>query len=195
MTPIFSRWIVYSEFGSSLTDCKDWLRQCRDDLHTSGKRVATGNLPSRLLEIGQEHIRLLVSTEGVTGRYWTLSWCWRDLAVFPRLRRNNIAEMVDGINIDRLPLLCQRTVRLKQCLGRRYVWIDALCIIQDDNEDWQREAEKLYDYYLNAECTLSVHNNPEKKCALSKLGKETCAPLLSRRQSIHLEGSDDVFIV
>ena len=32
----------------------------------------------------------------------------------------------------------------------RYLWIDALCIIQDDNDDWTYEAARMVDVYSNA---------------------------------------------
>jgi hypothetical protein len=40
-------------------------------------------------------------------------------------------------------------------LGVRYLWIDSLCIIQDD-EDWAREASYMYDVYSNSYLTISA---------------------------------------
>ena len=41
-------------------------------------------------------------------------------------------------------------------LGYRYLWIDSLCIVQDDQEDWDREATLMYNVYTNAECNLAA---------------------------------------
>lgn len=35
-------------------------------------------------------------------------------------------------------------------LGMKYIWIDSLCIVQDDADDWKREATKMASYYENA---------------------------------------------
>lgn len=34
-----------------------------------------------------------------------------------------------------MPKAYQDTVRVARALGVKYIWIDALCIIQDDRED------------------------------------------------------------
>jgi hypothetical protein len=41
-------------------------------------------------------------------------------------------------------------------LGIRYLWIDSLCIVQNDREDWEREAPKMADIYGNSFLTLSA---------------------------------------
>lgn len=41
-------------------------------------------------------------------------------------------------------------------MGIRYIWIDALCIIQDDAEDWQRESVKMATYYGNSYLTITA---------------------------------------
>lgn len=41
-------------------------------------------------------------------------------------------------------------------LGYRHLWIDALCIIQDDENDWRREALQMPRIYQDAFCTLAA---------------------------------------
>ncbi|CAI4214355.1 unnamed protein product [Parascedosporium putredinis] len=48
----------------------------------------------------------------------------------------------------------QDFVILSRRLGVRYVWIDALCIIQDDGDDWAREASLMFSVYRNADLTI-----------------------------------------
>ncbi|KAK0709359.1 hypothetical protein B0T26DRAFT_600750, partial [Lasiosphaeria miniovina] len=38
----------------------------------------------------------------------------------------------------------------------RYIWIDSLCIVQDDEEDWRRESAKNSTTYLDSYLTLAV---------------------------------------
>ncbi|KAF2658647.1 HET-domain-containing protein [Lophiostoma macrostomum CBS 122681] len=41
-------------------------------------------------------------------------------------------------------------------LGFSYLWIDSLCIIQGNREDWQREARRMGDVYRHSTCNLSA---------------------------------------
>ncbi|KAI8265546.1 hypothetical protein K4K58_011224 [Colletotrichum sp. SAR11_239] len=41
-------------------------------------------------------------------------------------------------------------------LGVRYMWIDALCIIQDSPSDWEKEAARMADVYENAFLTIAT---------------------------------------
>jgi hypothetical protein len=41
-------------------------------------------------------------------------------------------------------------------LGFRYIWIDSLCIIQDDAEDWEVQSALMSEIYQNAVLTLAA---------------------------------------
>ncbi|KAJ9137481.1 hypothetical protein NKR23_g9084 [Pleurostoma richardsiae] len=41
-------------------------------------------------------------------------------------------------------------VTLTRQLGIRWLWIDSMCIVQDDSEDWQRESGRMADIFENA---------------------------------------------
>jgi hypothetical protein len=47
-------------------------------------------------------------------------------------------------------------VRVAETLGLRYLWIDRLCIIQDDGEDWARESSQMFNIYEGAVLTISA---------------------------------------
>ena len=50
----------------------------------------------------------------------------------------------------------QDTVKIVRSLGIQYLWIDALCIIQDDAQDWAREAAQMQKVYANSLFTISA---------------------------------------
>ncbi|ORY10071.1 heterokaryon incompatibility protein-domain-containing protein [Clohesyomyces aquaticus] len=70
---------------------------------------------------------------------------------------STIGEFREGISIERLPQTFKDAVFITNQLGFRYIWIDALCIIQDSFEDWQTESEKMGDIFKDAAVTLAVH--------------------------------------
>jgi hypothetical protein len=41
-------------------------------------------------------------------------------------------------------------------IGFQYIWIDSLCILQDDAEDWIQESRSMHAIYKNAGCCISA---------------------------------------
>jgi len=62
----------------------------------------------------------------------------------------------NGIAGCKLPKMFQDAVAYTQRMGIRYIWIDSLCIIQDDSLDWQAESSKMGSYYANSFVTLAA---------------------------------------
>ncbi|KAF1963755.1 HET-domain-containing protein [Byssothecium circinans] len=75
----------------------------------------------------------------------------------PRLLSTNLEAMKQHIHIDGFPSSFIDAFEVAVLLGIEYVWIDALCIIQNDSEDWKREAEKMGDVYRFGYCNLAAH--------------------------------------
>ena len=48
-----------------------------------------------------------------------------------------------GLDISVLPVTIQDTIHVVRQLGERYLWIDALCIIQDDDKDKAKQIGKM----------------------------------------------------
>ena len=65
---------------------------------------------------------------------------------------------------DILPQTFKDTIKvarkLRIILGVRYVWIDALCILQDCNEDWRQEGRKMGDIYSFSLCNFAACIGP-----------------------------------
>ena len=59
-----------------------------------------------------------------------------------------------GIAISEMPVVFQEAILVCQRLSIRYLWIDALCIIQDDKTDWEQEASQVGRLYENAVITI-----------------------------------------
>lgn len=70
--------------------------------------------------------------------------------------RENFQQKTRYIPLDSLPQTFRDSIILCRQLGIRYLWIDCLCIIQDDDEDWQKECEKMAGIYENSYLTISA---------------------------------------
>jgi hypothetical protein len=94
--------------------------------------------------------------------------------------------MTQEINQDTLAQNFRDAIRITQGLNLRYLWIDALCIIQDSAEDWAAEAAMMGQYYRGAALTI---------CAVSASHCQDgiLRPRSSAHTDLKLETSEGVF--
>ena len=151
------------EFSGSeecLTTLQSWFYNCKAS-HQLCRPAQMSELPTRIIDVGSNAVSTadvsLVATENsMSGEYMALSYCWGNPPVHRVLKtlQSNIDQFKRQICFDSLPLTLQHAVMLTRRLCLRYLWIDALCIIQDDRNDWRREAAKMCDVYSNAAITV-----------------------------------------
>ncbi|TGJ81909.1 hypothetical protein E0Z10_g6844 [Xylaria hypoxylon] len=143
----------------SVSIAEDWLENCVSNHESCRAKVVAGSLPTRFLDIGDggdsHKIFLRENSDEEDRRYIALSHCWgttRPLC----LTSTTLEAHKKGIFIQRLPKTFQDAVAVVRTLGLRYLWIDSLCIIQDDAEDWRNEAGRMAGVYRNAHLVLSA---------------------------------------
>jgi hypothetical protein len=84
-----------------------------------------------------------------------LSYCWGG-TIDIRLTKDRYESYTRGIAWDTLPQGYRDAIHLTRKLGVRYIWIDSLCIIQDDEEDWKEQASKMAQIYQGAHVTIAA---------------------------------------
>ncbi|KAK9779972.1 putative Heterokaryon incompatibility domain-containing protein [Seiridium cardinale] len=135
--------------ASLLNRCRDQHRDCV--LHEP-------LLPSRILDISlPDDIVKLVEPREQTGRYACLSYCWGGGVNFITSRAT-IDERRSGVHVSDLPKTFRDAINLARHLGIPYLWIDSLCICQDDGEDWARESARMIDIYSNAFLVIAANH-------------------------------------
>ncbi|KAM7206050.1 HET domain containing protein [Naviculisporaceae sp. PSN 640] len=123
-------------------------------------------LPTRLLDLADvarsDQLRL-VATKGLPEDtiYATLSHCWGGKCALT-LTVDNLSMMEAGIATNCLPKTFRDAVSVTMDLSIRYLWIDALCIIQDsaNDHDWSHEAAIMGDVYANSYITIAATTSP-----------------------------------
>ncbi len=152
---------------ATLMQVAKWMGECLNS-HTKCFDIQTvaatrDILPLRLLDLAPalhaDFIRL-ESSEPFPSQntiYVTLSHCWGGHCK-TTLTRSSLATFQAGISISTLPKTFQDAVLLTRNLGIRYLWIDALCITQDSNQEWSHEASLMGDIYANSSFTISATN-------------------------------------
>ena len=134
---------------------KEWMTTCFDrhnKCRTAPERQLP--LPSRVLDIGSGTGNLrLVETNRVPARYVALSYCWGGVQSSLTLQ-SNLAQQLERIDLGKLSPSIRDAVEVTSKLGVQYLWVDALCIIQDSAEDKILEINKMDEYYKNASVTI-----------------------------------------
>ncbi|XP_014554914.1 hypothetical protein COCVIDRAFT_82223, partial [Bipolaris victoriae FI3] len=135
---------------------KEWLRFCGEK-HPRCSPLGDRPLPTRVIDVGgkdSSRVRLVVS-HGRFDRYIALSHCWGLREPITTTKDNFDRHVKEGIEIDDLPQTFRDAVEVVRALGFQYLWIDSLCIVQQDCEDWQREAAQMPEVYANAAVTIT----------------------------------------
>ncbi|KAI0382139.1 heterokaryon incompatibility protein-domain-containing protein [Hypomontagnella monticulosa] len=140
---------------------RKWLQECVSQ-HPKCRRTIAGHsicdegasiLPTRILSVqgdSDSDVRLLESS-GLRGRYCILSYCWGEPSRHPpKTTTDNLCNHLVGIRFHDMPKTFRDAIMITRSLGIDYLWIDSLCIVQDDHDDWANESKLMGDYYGNA---------------------------------------------
>lgn len=69
---------------------------------------------------------------------------------------DNLEHHKKRIPLERLPRTIQDAVMITRSLGITYLWVDVLCIIQDNKDDWAKESARMADVYRNSVVTIAA---------------------------------------
>ncbi|KPM42438.1 hypothetical protein AK830_g4090 [Neonectria ditissima] len=132
---------------------KSWMATCISQHGKSGCNTRRSDtFPERLIRIsaGTKEARLVnVGSLGHVPEFVALSYCW-GLTENLKTLKATLTQMEERIPFGALPLTVKQAFEVVKALGFHYLWVDALCIVQDDETDWQREARKMGAVYSNA---------------------------------------------
>lgn len=150
-----------------------WMDQCREHhgACTSESRRLWGDFrPSRLLEVRQSDdvLSLVLRDSDVLPKditYLTLSHCWGGNLPFT-LCEGTKAELMSGVAISILPQTFQDAANLTFQLGVKYIWIDALCIIQGSMQDWENEGAQMCEVYSYAAMNIMATTSSDGSSGL-----------------------------
>lgn len=91
-------------------------------------------------------------------KYVTLSHRWGTSRQFVT-KKSTLNDHHVGFLLEALPLTYQDAVTITLEAGFHYLWIDAVCIVQDDDEDWEQEAVRMGGIYNSAAFTIAAHSS------------------------------------
>ncbi|KAH8776294.1 heterokaryon incompatibility protein-domain-containing protein [Diaporthe sp. PMI_573] len=150
------QWAYISAATSEwVSQAKEWLRVCQSE-HATCQCRGSGVKPTRLIDISdRDHPKLMcISGASEEGRsYAALSYVWGAGQTYV-LKTSTLQDMQQGLKRERLPQTIKDAISVALQLDLGYLWVDAICIIQDDALDKARELPMMGDIYRNSTVTI-----------------------------------------
>ncbi|KAI0594882.1 heterokaryon incompatibility protein-domain-containing protein [Biscogniauxia sp. FL1348] len=114
-----------------------WLDTCQHD-HTKCQHDApSSNVDTSFFRTVDVHELCIVSMP-ITSKYIALSYVWGGAPPY-MLIKGNKDELMNPLGLkthwEEIPLTIRDSIDLVKNLGQRYLWVDSICLIQDDDED------------------------------------------------------------
>lgn len=158
------------QIRSWLTNCCKKHVSCNQDWRTAR------SYPTRLLNIDREEGKVyLESLSAKRPQYATLSHCWR-AGMTTKLTASTYEILKQGLPVSELPQRFRDATSITSWMGIKYLWIDALCIIQDSEEDWLSESVRMGDIYANSYCNIAATSADTRKGCFTRRHIEMVEP-------------------
>ncbi|KAL5586906.1 hypothetical protein FOVSG1_012042 [Fusarium oxysporum f. sp. vasinfectum] len=157
-----------------------WIYQCEKDhgdkCHKPDWLIDNDNewlSTFRVIDVQQRQIIDLLPSM----RYVALSYVWGSdgqkmkLHTERRLTRENLPQLQQSGGLDKifLPQKIKDSMYVVEKVGERYLWVDALCIIQDDYKDVSRQTAHMDLIYSKALFTIIAGCGDDSESGLAGL--------------------------
>ncbi|MCJ1430012.1 hypothetical protein MMC29_007927 [Sticta canariensis] len=155
-----------------------WLYECTSKhTHPTCRLPSAMLLPRRVIDVGLDRTQgtsgtneerssqgdgfqrlRLYESGGECARYIALSHCWGPQQNFTTTRAT-YEERKLAIKYAVLPKTFRDAIFVARRVKIQYLWIDSLCIIQDDPADWEQQSSEMGSIYANAYFTLAASSS------------------------------------
>ncbi|ORY19515.1 heterokaryon incompatibility protein-domain-containing protein, partial [Clohesyomyces aquaticus] len=121
--------------------------------------------------------------------YICLSHCWGRKQLITTTKAT-LATHQQRIPWEALPKTFKEAIEATHSLGLKFIWIDSLCIVQDDLDDWRREGSKMGAIYRSSYLTVAAASSHDSSGGLFATSPPECSP-----QKIIFEDSESNIFV
>ena len=155
---------------------KKWLKLCEKEHDAlcapipSDRILKTPENPSglKVLRVIDVQDKCVLNAQ-IGCRYLTLSYLWGQTPTV-RLIKGNVADLTANGGLASvwrdLPKTIRDAIDLVALLGERYLWVDSLCLIQDDYEDMRDGIQKMDLVYEGAVLTIIAASGSDANSGL-----------------------------
>ncbi|KAI1622515.1 heterokaryon incompatibility protein-domain-containing protein [Exophiala viscosa] len=152
---------------------KQWIEECTFNHMkcTVSESNATWK-PTHLLDVSVRGPKGAPGVKLVDGmfidplsEYVTLSHCWGKSKPI-RLHKGTLAALRQGVSTSSLPKTFAEAAMAVEKLGYRYLWIDALCIMHDNEQAVLKEISQMHRVYSEATLNISATSSRDDASGL-----------------------------
>lgn len=142
---------------------KQSLESCKKEHDHGG--VDRTYIPKRLVDVSSGTACLIMREDVLQSdcnsrlKYAALSYCWGSAGSQAKTTVATLRDRQAGISETEMPPVLRDSIQVTRALGIPFLWIDALCILQDDHSDWEQQCGEMHNIYGSAEFTLCVANS------------------------------------
>jgi heterokaryon incompatibility protein (HET) len=167
-----------------------WLRKCNCLVDMGGP------LPSRLVDVnevlkdGLQGVRLIETTDDQRGIYTCLSHCWGTTKIQCCTTKKSIQTAKDFLPFNSLPKNFQDAINITRKIRIPFIWIDSICIIQDDLRDWEIQSKGMADIYRWGYLTIAATSSADSMGGCYSVTQaDLCLSIIDYQGRNHLVGA------
>ena len=167
-----------------------WLDECRAGHQRCVSSVSSTWYPKRLLRLapsspGQEgRIRLIYTdNDRPSSAYVALSHCWGGKSGLVNTVTSE-SGLLQGVQWNELPNTFRDAITVVRNIRMEYLWIDSLCIQQDNRADWAQHAQCMDKVFQHAQLTIAATTSANSSECFLHSGEE--GPLIVTRSRMRL---------
>ncbi|KAF7940856.1 uncharacterized protein EAE97_007041 [Botrytis byssoidea] len=127
---------------------QEWLQECSSSHSACRQGEEASVLPTRLIKIDRQEIRLCISANESCSKSITTP-------------KGQSTSFLEKIPYDKLCKTFRDAIYIARVLGFSWLWIDSLCIIQGDPEDWSKEASRMASVYGLSSLNIAATAAPD----------------------------------
>ncbi|KAH6964641.1 heterokaryon incompatibility protein-domain-containing protein [Fusarium avenaceum] len=137
--------------------CSETHSKCR----VSNSYQLSAFMPKRLVEVlcdsdkKPQQWRIVLGADVERPDYLTLSHCW-GFSKHLSLTKQNYHDLMAISPCSMLPATYRDALFVTTALGKRFIWIDSLCITQDDEDDWKSQSSVMGSIYKHSACNIAA---------------------------------------
>jgi hypothetical protein len=151
---------------------RKWLNTCEEH-HGPGCNLESYS-PTNIRLLDTKRMCLVSGSQ--KHRYFALSYVWGNMVTFQTIK-SNLSELEEQGSIlrlrDKFPQVINDAISLVSALEERFLWVDALCIVQDDARDKRAQIPSMGMIYRQAVATIVSLSGEDASAGLPGVREES----------------------
>lgn len=178
---------VSSRDERCIDQIKSWIQECLH--HENCTYFGKVPVPTRVIKVPKDSKqvpKLVVTSSQDYGEYVALSHTSDPKSETSKLTTLDLQQFQQGMDLTCLSQNFLDAIEITRRLGFEYIWIDALCTIQDDEDDRNKEASKVAKTYGLAALTISATAATDSHSGIFSDRHVHYSPMLGRNKDLCL---------